>query len=364
MRNAFRLAGSKTSIILIILLLTACGGDDEPTGPPGGVDEECIGENLYGPEGGTIEISGRGNFLDGLRIVVPKGALDDCRSLYVDEGYAAWPAQGFIGITRPDDQFNLGTGGEKPYGLELAFHFPVTGMVVEEGETPCAFGYDDRTDEWNVILPDSNDGTTMTVTTTYHDTWMWGKIDLNTVSTEHLTGAMEEQYGEEMWDTVISGVIEAIDVMETLYVDQSCATWTRVRDVDLPPMIGTERDLLVSFQSQIDTCGTCDLFSLDFGLDLSRYLLARIAILASDLWDVFLGDWAGYMPYLSHLEFGLHMQRYIAVAFIENQNCSYPCVTQELGPNVYVHYALYHVYLVTHTVIDLAINNDFWVVCP
>lgn len=364
-RNVFRVVGSKASLVLVLLLLSACSGDDNSPGTPGGGGaDDCVGVNLFGPEGGTIEISDPASFLEGLSIVVPAGALDHCRSLYVDQGYAAWPPLGCIGYTRQDDQFKLGTGGEKPYGLELVFHFPVTGMVVEEGETPCAFGYDNRTEEWNVILPDTFDGITMTVTTTYHDTWMWGKIDLSDVSTESLTGAMEEQYGDVMWNSVIGGVIEAIDVMETLYVDRSCDTWIRVRDVDLPPLIGTQRDLLVSYQSMIDTCGICNLFSLDFGLDLSAYLLARVAILSSDLWDAFLGEYAGYMPFLSDVDFYMAMQRFVAVSFIENQECDYPCVLNEAGLAVYSTYALYLVYLVTHTIVDLAIDNDFWVVCP
>ncbi|MCL7961172.1 MAG: hypothetical protein M8861_13350 [marine benthic group bacterium] len=365
MKNTLRVASATIPVILALLLFPACGGDDDdPGAPDDGGDIDCTGDNLYGPEGGTIEVTGRGNFLDGLIIDVPAGNLDHCRSLYVDEGYADWPPSGCIGRTRQDDQFRLGTGGEKPYDLELVFHFPVAGMAVGEGETPCAFGYDDRTDEWNVILPDSTDGTTMTVTTTYLDYWMWGKFDLDVVSDELINGAMVEQYGQPMWDSVIGGLTEAIDVMETLYADQSCATWTRIRDVDLPPLIETRRDLLVSYQSQIGVCGACDLFSLDFGLDLSAYLVARIFELSSVLWDLFVGDYAGFMPFLSHVDFYMGVQRFAAVSFIENQACSYPCVTEELGYSVYTTYGLYLTYLVTHTLVDMAIDNDFWVACP
>ncbi|MCP4571146.1 MAG: hypothetical protein GY838_02215 [bacterium] len=364
MRNANRVAGSKIVVILALISLSACGGDDEPGSPGGGDDDACIGEGLTGPEGGTVEVSDPGNFTDGLRIVVSAGSFDVCRSLYVDEhAWAGVAPAGCFAYTRWDDQFNLGSGYPKPYGAELEIHFPVAGMVVEEGETPCAFGKDIDTEDWLVILPDSYDGATMTVTTTFHDYWTWGKIDLDAVSTEHLTGAMEEQYGDALWNTIEGGIIEAIQVLYTLYIDRSCATWTRVRDVDLPALIEARRGELVSYQSQIAACGTCELFSLDFGLDLSGYLVARVVILAADLWDLFFGDWAGYMPFLGNVEFGVHLQRYIAVSFIENQECSYPCVTQELGLGVYSTYATYHVYLVTHTIVGLAISNGFWVAC-
>ena len=361
MKNKFRVVGLKTSIILVLLLLSACGGDD---GSPGSIVDECVGEDLYGPEGGVIEVTDADSEFYGLRIVVPAGALDHCRSLYVDEAFVSFPPRGCIGFPDQDAQFALSTGGDKPYGLELEFYFPVTGMVIEPGESPCAFGYDNRAKKWKVILPDGFDGTTMTVKTTYHDTWMCGKIDLDVVSSEDLIGAMEEQYGEEMWNSVIDGVVEAIDVLETLYVDRTCPTWTRMRDVDLPDLIQTQKDILLSYQSQIDTCGTCNLFSLEFGLDLSAYILARVTILASDLWDVFFGDWAGYMPFLSHVDFFMSMERFIAISYIESQECDYSCVTEELGLDVYSTYALHHVYMVTQYMVDLAIDNDFWVSCP
>ena len=346
---------------MVFLLLSACGEDSNSPGPS---LIECDGEDLFGPEGGTIEITDVSSEFNGLRIVIPADALDDCRSLYVDEGFVSFLPKGCIGYPDQDAQFNLMTGGDEPYGLELEFHFPVTGMVIEPGETPCAFGYDDRAEKWKVILPDRFDGTTMTVKTTYHDTWMWGKIDLDVVSSENLVGAMKEQYGEETWNSVIGGIVEAIDVLETLYVDRTCQTWTRMRDVDLPDLIQTQKNILVSYQSQIEKCGTCNLFSLEFGLDLSGYLLAQTVILTADLWDLFIGDWAGFMPFLSHLDFFINMERFIAISFIESQECDYPCVTRELGLDVYSTYALHLVYMVTQYMVTLAIDGDFWVDCP
>jgi hypothetical protein len=239
-------------------------------------------------------------------------------------------------------------------------------LTINEGESPCAFGYDRRTERWHLILPDSVVGGTMVARTTYHDYWTWGKINLDNVSSENLIGAMKTKLGEHTWDSVIGGITEAIEVLETLYVDRTCPTWSRVRDEDLPPLIQAKKDLLVSYQSRIGQCGTCDLFSLDFGLDLSQYVLAKIVILTSDLWDLFTGDMAGFLPFLDKVDFGIAVERYIAISFIEHQAkyCDYTCATNELGLSVYSTYALHHVYMVTHYMVSLAIDGDFWVTCP
>lgn len=357
MKNKFSIIRSKTFIILVVLLLSACGCDERPP-------DKCEGENLYGPEGGKIEITDVSSQFYGLSIVIPAGALDDCRSLYVDEGFVSDLPIGCIAYPHYNTQLYLGTGGDNPYDLELEFYFPVTNMEIGSGESPCAFGYDKRTGKWNVILPDSFDGNTMMVKTTYHDLWMWGKINLDVVSSEILIGAMNEQYGEETWNSVISGIIDAVDVLETLYVDRTCQTWTRMRDVDLPELIQIQKNVLLSYQSQIDTCGACDLFSLEFGLDLSKYILARITILASDLWDLFTGDLTVFLPFIRDLDFFISMERFIAISFIKSQECDYSCVTKELGFGVYSTYALHYVYMVTQYMVALAIDGGFWVNCP
>jgi hypothetical protein len=360
MKSILRIIGSKTFGIPVVLLLTACGDD---SGPPTPVNE-CEGEDVYGPEGGMIEVADTNSAFYGLRIVIPPGALDDCRSLYVDEGYAAGLPNGCIAYPNYNAQFDLSTGGDKPYDLELEFYFPVQGMAVGSGELPCAFGYDDRAGDWNIIMPDTIDSTTMIVRTTYHDKWMWGKMDLDVISTENMIGAVKERYGEEAWNSAISGIAEAIDVLETLHVDRTCQTWTRMRDVDLPNLIQTQKNILLSYQSQLGSCGTCDLLSEQFGLELSKYIMAKTAILTSDLWNIFTGTWAGYLPFLSDIDLFMNLERFVAVSFIESQVCNYPCVSKELGLGVYGAYTVHYVYLVTQLMVVLAIDGDFWVSCP
>ena len=349
-------------IFLAMFFLSACGGGDIT--PP---EDDCIGEGLFGPEGGTIEVTDPDHLFYGLRIVIPKGALDECRAMSVGKGFSKDLPNGCRVYPHWSTHVSMAAGGgEQPYDAELEFYFPVSGIPVDEGESICAFGYDSRTEEWIIILPDRIEGSTMMIKTTYLDYFAWGKIDLDAVSSENLIGAVRNKYGDHTWDSVISGITEAIGILETLYVDRTCATWTMVRDVDLPPLIQARRDLLTSYQSHIGQCGTCDLFSIDFGLDLSKYLLAKTAILAADLWDLFFGQWAGFMPFLSSVEFGIEVQKFIAMSFIEQQAkiCDYSCVTENLGLSVYSTYAVYHVYLVTHYIISLAIDNEYWVACP
>jgi hypothetical protein len=383
MKNKFRI--TRLIIILVALLLSACGEDSSAPNLDDVNDIDCP-EWSIGPEGGTIEIrtvTPYNSRFSGVSIVVPAGALDDCRSFSINP---AWVSDVPVGcIADYHYQFSLTTGGDQPYDLELEFHFPVTDqsnvtgegpyVVVGEGEFPCAFGYDSGAGTWNVILADSFDGTTMTVKTTYYNYWTWGKISLDHVSTENLIGAVQEQYGDSTWNWLVGGIGDAIEVLKTLYVDRTCPTWTRMRDVDLPYLIQTQENILLSYQSQLDTCqaqvdtclgicGTCDLFSLDFGLDLSAYVLANLAILGADLWDAFFGDWTGFMPFLGDIQFFFALERICAIAFIEAQECDYSCVTRELGAGVYATYALHHVYLVTQFLVGLAIDNAFWVECP
>ncbi len=358
--NSWRF-GSKTLGILAVLLLATCGKDEVTNDPDVLV---CEGENVYGPQGGVIEITDTNSQFYGLRIVIPAGALNECRSLYVDEGFVSFLPAGCSGYSRSDAQFDLSTGGDKPYDLELEFQFPVANMTVGPDEYPCAFGYDNRTGKWNVIMPDEFDGSTMTVRTTYLDMWMWGKINRETIATEYLIGAVQEKFGDEAWNSALSGIAEAINVMHTLYVDQTCATWTRMRDVDLPGLIDEQVLVLESFQSQVAQCGACDLFSDEFGSELSSYLLAKVTILTSNLWDLYTGGGAGYLPWLGEVDFIMWVNRIVAYTFIESQACNFDCITHEVGLGVCEAYVMHRVYIVTRLMVALAISGDFWITGP
>jgi hypothetical protein len=343
-----------------LFVFTGCGQDSS------GGKWEMPGSKTYtyevGPDGDVIVIKDYSS-IDGLMLDIPPGALDRKTTITITS-YVDTPAlpDGLEKNYFPELELDCAEPFQKPVLLK----FPVLRDNIDDENMLSAFYWNVDTGNWQLVVPESvDDGNGLLIVKTDHFSyWTWGNINLDDISSENLIGAMKEKYGEQTWDSVIGGIIEAIDILETLYVDRTCPTWTRVRDEELPDLIQIKKDLLVSYQSQIAQCGTCNLFSLDFGLDLSKYLLAKTVILTSDLWDLFFGQWAGFMPFLGNVEFGIAMERFIAISFIENQICDYACVTKELGLSVYSTYAIHHVYMITHYMVSLAIDNDFWVACP
>jgi hypothetical protein len=358
-------------LISLALFLPTCGG-----GGGGGRDAGEIGDDSPTPPSpyGPVTIGAAGGEVTemqetfptyGVKYVIPAGALTEDRvfsTWYKFSWERAKLPDGFIPY--PDQQScpELVVSGNKPYGLNLTISFPVKGMTVAANEKACAIAYDSRLSKWIIIVPNSVDANTMTVTTTYRDYWMWGKMNLDVIATEHLVGAVKERYGEEVWNNAISAIATAINTLNTLKVDRTCQSWTNVRG-DLQNLINGEKQMLLNYQSQLGSCGTCDLLSEQFGLDLTKYVTAKIAIFVSERWDEIMGGtWLVGLPFVGQVDFMFQLERFVAYAFLESMQCNYTCVTQKLGLPVYAHYAIHNVYLVTQLVVVLAIE-DGWV-CP
>ena len=60
----------------------------------------------------------------------------------------------------------------------MYFYLPVQGVTIRPGEIPCAFAYDEQVSKWHIVLPESIDGSTMTVKANYRRVWKWGKMSL------------------------------------------------------------------------------------------------------------------------------------------------------------------------------------------
>jgi hypothetical protein len=121
----------------------------------------------------------------------------------------------------------------------------------------------------------------------------------------------------------------------------------------------------MDYQSKLGACGSCDLFSEQFGLQLSQYVMAKIAILTADLWNLITSGKAGYIPFLGDIDLLFKIERFIAYAFIEQQQehyCNFPCVTENLGLGVYAYYATYHVYSIAELFVVLSIQKG--ALCP
>lgn len=318
-----------------------------------------------GAAGGEASVKDSSSPIYGAKVVVPAGALTQNRSFEMDEKFFRYPLpDGFIPYPSKDGCFELIVSGEKPYGLNLTISFPVKGMTVAANEKPSAIVYDSRVSKWIILTPDYIDANTMTVATTYRDYWMWGKMNLDKIDTDYLIGAVKERYGEAMWYSAIDSIATAINTLNTLRVDRTCQTWTTLRDTTLPNLITNEKTILLDYQSKLgSSCGTCDLFSTQFGFELSKYLLARTVIISADIWDLLTSGRAGYLPVLGDIDLLIDLERFIALCFIESQQCQYSCVTQKLGLPVYAHYTIHYTYLIAE-LFAVILLDDGWIPCP
>jgi hypothetical protein len=245
---------------------------------------ECNTNHICGPAGGEVgKVSRPDSYLPPVRIVVPPGALDQERSFQIEDtfyGYVPSLPWGFIAY--PDSlghpaTFGLETGGDLPYDLGLYFYFPVEGMTIGPREIPSAFGYDERTGKWGIVLPDTIDSNTLTVRTNYREKWSWGKIVLDDVETEHLFPALEEKLGKDEWAAIAAKFGEFFDHPEFQQVELTCESLTNYRNIFLESMKQQYRQLLETWKAQFGyRCGICDVFSERFTENCKLWVVGKI----------------------------------------------------------------------------------------
>jgi len=177
--------------VFSLSVLFSCGGggggggsdDDEPAPPPPAAASLTIGT-----AGGEITETGHA-WTYGVKYVIAPGALTEDRvfsTVYKPEGEHPEPPVGFTPYPNRHGCTGLAVSGDQIYGRNLTISFPVRGMTVAADEKPGAIAYDSRLSKWIIVLPDSIDENTMTVSTTYRDYWMWGKIDLNVIASDYM----------------------------------------------------------------------------------------------------------------------------------------------------------------------------------
>lgn len=349
-------------VFYLSTLLSCGGGDDVDLDSGWSMPDNSV---TIGAAGGEVSEKDSSSAIYGAKVVVPAGALTENRSFEMDEKFFRYPLpDGFTPYPSKDACFELIVSGDKPQGLNLTISFPVKGMTVAANEKPSAIVYDSSVSKWIILTPDHIDADTMTVSTTYRDYWMWGKMDLDKIDTDYLIGAVKERYGEAMWTSVIDSIATAVNTLNTLRVDRTCQTWTTLRDTTLPNLINQEKTILLDYQSKLgSSCGACDLFSAQFGFELSKYIVAQSVILSADIWNLLTSGKAGFLPVLGDIDMLINMERFIAVLFIESQQCQYSCVTQTLGLPVYAHYTIHYVYLIAELFVVIALD-DGWISCP
>lgn len=329
---------------IVSLIASGGGGSNDNNDSSSNTDNdndeyvyECEGENVYGPAGGTVEVTDTNSVFYGLSIVIPAGALDDCRSFSIDEWFFISDLpNGCIAYPDYNAQFGLSTGGDEPYDLELEFYFPVNGMTVEPGELACAFGYDERTGKWNIIMPDSINDTTMAVKTNYHDAWMWGKIIAKLVDEEYLIPVIDREYGTGTYDAFVAEVEKLNSQLQDENFTLTCTNIVAFKDGFLENTKNEYKEKLDAYQSQIYDCGDCDIFTEEF-IDELYY---------------FFQNYLNYEVYSFYEAFGpeilicddmllLALKQSAYSSMMKGMDCSLPCITDTVGGQFWVNYAIY-----------------------
>jgi len=325
---------------------------------------ECSTTGYCGPAGGELSVTNPSSCAYGVRIVIPPGALDvvgdERRSIWIvdnpDYGLAPSLPPGFIAYP---NQFNpcgfaLDTGGDLPYNVGLHFYFPVQGMTIGPGEIPCAFAYDGRVGKWRIVLPESIDGSTMTVKANYRRVWKWGKVALKEVPEEYLVQAIEEKYGADTWKAILARIDELYSNLKGQQVERNCASLINLRDGFFEDWKQAFRPRLLEYQAQFGVCGTCDVLSEQFSKDIATYISNRLEI---EMWELLEGASDGLaMLYCLFKQFQAWDE-------IFKLGCSPTCVTDKGGIDFWIDYASYYMGVFGQQLINLVIEQR-WVTCP
>ena len=137
MKKYSRIIGSKALSILVVLCLTACSDDSGSPGPP---DNECEGEDVYGPAGRDNRNYGFQQCILWITYCYPGRCPGWTAGLFMS--MRVMPQVSQTGASAYPDynaQFDLSTGGDKPYDLELEFYFPVKGHGDRIRRIPLCF---------------------------------------------------------------------------------------------------------------------------------------------------------------------------------------------------------------------------------
>lgn len=327
---------------------------------------ECSTTGYCGPAGGELSITNPGSCANGLRIVIPPGALDvagdERRSFTIvddpDYGLAPSLPPGFIAHPNYFNPcgFTLDTGGDFPYDVELHFYLPIQGLTVESGEKAFAFAYDERLGKWSLVFPESLGGSTMTVKANYRRVWKWGKIVLDQVPKGYLTEVIDKLYGVGMWNEVLTRLDEFYNSLSGQQVERTCASLIDIRDGFLELWKQSFRPTLLEYQARFGPCGTCDVLSEQFSEDIVTYVSDRMEI---EMWKI-LEAWADGKPLAELYCLFKQLQAWDEILRL---GCSPRCVNEIGGMPFWVEYASYYLGVFGQQLINLAIEQG-WVTCP
>lgn len=343
----------KRSVMLVITLALIIGCSD------GGSSSDESSQNEYrpeddpfmvGPPGAVLTIDDLDSPCYGLTVEVAPGELDDYRVFYLTDDYLNVPVTpylpaGFLpGGRRHEGVFAVKTSGNPPYDVEMTITFPLSDVDINTatGEVFGAFYLDETVDDpdgrWRFVLPQTidTDVMTMTLVTTYRQTWNWGRVDVADIDREYLEPALKERFGESEFAQILNRMDDIGNQVANEDPSYTSCTDLRALQIGLLEFLRqSAAERLVADQQYIDpTCGSCDPISDQFGSELFDFIEKKV-----DIWFVeMLADSAPNVV----LEFYLRIQALIWNFEIMNMACDYECVHDELGIGFWLDYGEYH----------------------
>lgn len=206
----------------VFIVLAGC--DDVDSGldrlPDSGLNEPTTNTFEYeiGPEGGTIEV--QGNYrLDGLKIVIPEGALAEVTKITITCCFDAPDLPDGIQSYNP----NLELIADALFLKDIQIFFPRSGPPEFNENMPSAVYWDKNTSSWQVAMAEGFANDLMTVHTQRLGYWQWGKVLLEPLA--------DEMFGLEFMDRLADAFeVEAMKLIDWHNLDY-CADRVEIANV-------------------------------------------------------------------------------------------------------------------------------------
>lgn len=351
---------SRLALLLLFPELISCGGGGGDDG-----DASPSTEAVIGPEGGELAVPSS-DPAHGFKVVIPPGALAERRTITLDGYRTAYaptrPSPGFIG--REGGVAGLRTRGVTPYGLPMTVHAPLGSMATAAGELACLFGYQAAADQWHLMSPDAVardafGAGTLTLQTTYHDYFAWGKVVLTDIGETYLRQVVDARFGGGTSAAAAAELARITARAEFSQLSPNRASLLRLRNGFLEVLKVAQRAYLLDAQARLAACGgaNCDVLSDRFLDDAMTYAGNLIKI---KWWSMFVGPDLG--GNVGELLVNVLLWVKLINLYAENESfpCNYQCVTETCGGEFWVVYTGYWFAVICQELIDTAIANG-WV---
>lgn len=195
-----------------LIVSFGCGGGDSDDSDDWENDEQTHwSSTVIGPEGGVIEVTDPGSSIYGFKIEIPEGAFDSDATIIVHElpGIPNLPA----GLKSRSPEFKI--TADAPFLKEIQIFFPLQNTSDNNKKMICAFYWDSVNSawweifipEWLVVIPESMNDNTMSVSTQHSGSWRWGEVLLDEVEIETIEPLLDETFGPDYMDKLETAMV-------------------------------------------------------------------------------------------------------------------------------------------------------------